>query len=72
MKDLGATKVVVTGAFKSADDYTKAIMDATEGLIFSFNVSIKLNIFYVNKKLGLKKIYICIIKFYVYIELMRL
>lgn len=31
MKDLGATKVIVSGGFKSADDYTKAIIDATDG-----------------------------------------
>ena len=34
MKDLGATKVIVTGSFKSSDDYTKAIMDATDGICF--------------------------------------
>ena len=31
VKDLGATKVIVTGNFKTADNYTKAIMEATDG-----------------------------------------
>ena len=31
VKDLGATKVVVTDGFKTADDYTKAMMQATDG-----------------------------------------
>lgn len=31
MKDRGASKVLVLGDVKSADEYTKAIIDATDG-----------------------------------------